>query len=57
MQEGVRHGMAVLNDDLVRKIRTEAAQGKNYCAIARELGVDPSTIRDAATGRTWRHVA
>ena len=46
------HG-SKLNDELVRYIRQS---NKSNYGLAKELGVDPSTIRDARNKKTWRHV-
>ena len=42
-----------LNDELVRYIRHS---NKSNYELANEIGVDPSTIRDARNKKTWRHV-
>lgn len=47
-----------LTAELVRQIRrTTKAGQKTVAQWARELGVDPATIRSARDGTTWRHVA
>lgn len=45
---------AVLTDDLVRRIR--ATPDRAARQWAREIGCDPSTVRDARAGLTWRHI-
>ena len=40
-------------DVLVRYIRRS---NKSNYRLAKELGVDPSTIRDARNKKTWRHI-
>lgn len=45
-----------LTEELVRQIR-KAGNSKTVRQWARELGVDPATIRSARDGTTWRHVA
>lgn len=47
---------AKLTAELVRQIR-KAGSSKTVRQWARELGVDPATIRSARDGTTWRHVA
>lgn len=49
----VNHHSSKLNDELVRYIRQS---NKSNYGLAKELGVDPSTIRDARNKKTWRHV-
>jgi len=47
-----------LTAELVRQIRRTTKVGqKTVAQWARELGVDPATIRSARDGTTWRHVA
>ena len=50
---GEDHNGSKLNDELVRYIRKS---NKSNYGLAKELGVDPSTIRDARNKKTWRHV-
>lgn len=50
---GVKHHSSKLNDGLVRYIRRS---NKSNYRLAKELGVDPSTIRDARNKKTWRHI-
>ena len=50
---GVNHHGRKLDDGLVRYIRQS---NKSNYRLAKELGVDPSTIRDARNKKTWRHI-
>ena len=50
---GINHRRSKLNDELVRYIRKS---NKSNYRLARELCVDPSTIRDARNKKTWRHI-
>ena len=50
---GIEHHNSKLNDDLIRYIRK--SDKSNY-GLAKELGVDASTIRDVREYKTWRHV-
>ena len=50
---GEDHHGSKLNDELVRYIRQT---NKSNYRLAKELGVDPSTIRDARNKKTWRHI-
>ena len=42
-----------LNNELVRHIRQSS---KSNYELAKELKVDPSTIRDVKNMKTWRHI-
>lgn len=50
---GMNNHNSKLTDNLVRYIRQ--SKKSNYM-LAKELNVDPSTIRDARNKKTWRHV-
>ncbi len=50
---GSERPKAKLNEDLVCQIRVSELPPGYW---ARELGVDPRTVRDARNGTTWRHV-
>lgn len=51
---GVENGMAVLNPEMVREIRANSEE--SHAALARRLGVSPSTVRGVRSGRTWSHI-
>lgn len=51
---GVENGKSVLDESLVRYIRSQSHQ--THAALARELGVGVSTIRGVRSGRCWSHV-
>ena len=46
-----------LTEVQVREIRTLRKAGLSLNQVASRYGVNPVTIHDAATGRTWRHVS
>ena len=50
---GTTHGMAKLNDTLVREIRTSNLTQED---LAAKLGVSQSTISLVRLGRIWKHV-
>lgn len=50
---GTNNHNSKLNDELVRYIRKS---NKSNYGLAKELGVDPSTIRDVRNNKIWRHV-
>lgn len=53
---GTKHGMSVLTEEIVKKIRKEYASGETFVSIAKELGVAASTVRNAIIRKTWTHV-
>jgi hypothetical protein len=53
---GEKNGFARLTDSLVVSIRERLATGERGTSIARDIGVDPTTVYLAGKGRTWRHV-
>lgn len=55
-RRGSAHGMSVLTEELIPKIRARHREGANPCQIAREFGVSRKAIRDVLAGNTWRHV-
>lgn len=56
-QRGSDRHNAVLNDDLVRQIRSLSDRGAaSAAAIARTLGFAPRTVRDVVARRSWKHV-
>jgi len=54
---GTQKGSAKLDDEKVREIRRRLAAGECRKELALAFGVSRTTIRDLATGRSWRHVA
>jgi hypothetical protein len=54
---GERHGSSKLTAAIVRDCRRRRATGEPVGALARQYGVDASTMSNALTGRTWSHVA
>lgn len=50
---GTRHGLAKLNDRLVREIRASSESSRS---VARRLGVSKTTVLLARKGATWCHV-
>jgi hypothetical protein len=51
--KGEEHYLAKLSEDAVRFIRSCEIGVR---ALARRFEVDPTTIRDVRSRRTWRHV-
>lgn len=55
--QGTRHGIAKLTEEAVRILRIAIPQGYwNPVDAAKAFGVDPSVIRAAVAGKSWRHV-
>lgn len=51
---GERSGMAKLTETEVLAMRS--ATVRDYRALGVRFGINPRTVRDVLTGRTWRHV-
>lgn len=54
--KGENHGRAKLTDDIVRNLRIRYASGEGVQQLAQEYSVDWSTMKDAVTRVTWKHV-
>lgn len=54
---GSSNGRAILSEDQVRLIRRRLVDGEEMAAIARDYGVDESTVRLIREGKTWKKVA
>jgi hypothetical protein len=56
---GVRSGVAKLNDEQVRQIRSRLNPYQHgiYVELAKEYGVDRSIIARIDSGKLWRHVS
>ena len=53
---GEKHPLSKLTDALVRQLRKRRKSGESYRGLARELGLNKTTITDAINGITWKHV-
>jgi hypothetical protein len=47
---------AVLNDDVVRRIRELQSQGMGPAAVSRNVGFALETVRSVMRRRSWTHV-
>ncbi|MFJ8687387.1 hypothetical protein [Micromonospora wenchangensis] len=56
-RRGERINTARLTEQQVRDIKARMFNGASNAVLAREFGVDESTIRRIRTGTNWRHVA
>jgi len=56
LRSGEGAGTAVLNNDLVRKIKLQLKEGKSARRIAKELGVAHTTIARIGSGKSWCNV-
>lgn len=54
---GDGHPLAKLTEADVREIRQRVGAGENFSELAREYGVSNVTLRAAARGDTWKHLA
>lgn len=54
---GERQHLAKLTEFRVRVIREEVAAGKPHKEIAALFGITPTTVRDVAYRKTWKHIA
>ena len=54
---GEKHGLAKLTDAIVRNIRMATKAGTTQMSIARQLGVDQSTISDVVRRKHWKHIS
>lgn len=54
---GEANGLAKLDADKVRTIRTRHAAGENTRAIASDLAIDRSTVYKVLNGRAWRSIS
>lgn len=48
---------ATLDNERVALIKARLARGLQNSVIAKEFGVDPSTISNIKHGKTWSHVS
>lgn len=55
--KGSKHGQSKLTERDVIEIRRLRALGASSTELAPRFGVSPRTVRDAASGRMWSHVA
>ncbi len=53
---GTSHPKAILNENIVREIRSRRAGGARAIDISRELGVSYALVRNVANGYLWKHV-
>ena len=54
---GESHGSAKLTEKMVRSIRERSRNGESQSEIARNLGIDHSTVGRIVRGQIWAHVA
>lgn len=55
-QRGSKSGTAKLTESIVQKARQQKAEGVPYTKLAKQYGVNRSTIRRAVIGKQWAHV-
>lgn len=54
---GEQNGGSKLTDAVVTEMRQAHRMGLKLADMARELGVDKSTVSKAVSGKTWRHLS
>lgn len=54
--KGIMHGHAKLNDEKVRAIRASISSGLTSSAVAKQYGVNKTTVCRIARRVLWRHV-
>lgn len=54
--KGERNGHSKLTAEQAQAIRLDGAYRSAWPELARRFGVSKATIRDVATGRTWKHL-
>lgn len=52
--DGTKHPNAKINPEIARDIRRRRAEGHTLLAIAKDVGIDQSTVHDIVRGKTWR---
>lgn len=55
-RKGEEHPRAVLNEELVKKLRKGYERGMDFQDLQKTFGYNYSTIYNAVTGNTWPHV-
>lgn len=53
---GERNTHARINEEIVRSIRQRRASGETFTSIARDVGMDKSSVSRIANGLRWSHV-
>lgn len=56
-KNGSGHWCATLNEKIVTECRAERAAGVKVSVLAKRYQVGPRAIREAVSGKTWRHVS
>lgn len=54
--KGERNGHSKLTTEQATIIRAEGADRSNWLGLAERFNVTTATVRDVATGRTWKHL-
>jgi DNA-binding NarL/FixJ family response regulator len=55
-RKGSNNSFVKLNEEKVREIKRQLAQGETVRAIAERFNIGQSTVRDIRYGKTWGHV-
>jgi hypothetical protein len=54
---GTSNGNAALNEESVRRIRSDYKTLRSFSAVGRIYGICPTTVKQIVRRRTWKHVA
>lgn len=54
--QGIKDSQAKLDDDKVRLIRQQSAEGVSQPEIANRFGIDKSNVSRIVNRKTWKHV-
>lgn len=55
-RKGDSNGRAILNDEIVRQIRTDKGHGLMPSALVKKYGISIYCLKTILGGRTWKHV-
>ena len=53
---GEKNGNSVLNDELVKSIRTMFSLGVKQCDIVKKLGINKYLVSSVVLNKTWKHI-
>lgn len=53
---GEKHPQAKLTAEKVREIRARLAAGEKQCNLAKEFGLNQTSLHQLKTRKTWKHV-
>ncbi len=54
--KGIEHGRSKMTPTTVKNLRRRRAAGASYRTLAKEFGIDHTTVAQIVRGETWAHV-